>query len=165
MIRLLDAQRDLAAVKALYARSSDYWALATRGAPDPALAAAFFTLCPPGCDPGETQRLGLFQDRALVGVAELSFGFPAPGDGYLGLQILIPEARGKGLGRIFLREIEARARATGAGRLYLGVLEENPRGWAFWRREGFRETGVSRFDAETGHVLHRLVKDLGPGAG
>ena len=150
MIRLLDAQRDLAAVKALYARSSDYWALATRGAPDPALAAAFFTLCPPGCDPGETQRLGLFQGSDLVGVAELSFGFPAPGDGYLGLQILIPEAR---------------ARATGAARLYLGVLEENPRGWAFWRREGFRETGVSRFDAETGHVLHRLVKDLGPGAG
>ena len=41
----------------------------------------------------------------------------------------------------------------------------NPRGWAFWRREGFRETGVNRFDAETGHVLHRLVKDLGRGAG
>ncbi len=95
-----------------------------------------------------------------MGVAELSFGFPAPGDAYLGLQILAPEARGRGIGRALLAEVEARARAAGAEVLYLAVLAENPRGRAFWLREGFRDTGLSRHDDETGHVLHRLSKGL-----
>lgn len=160
VIRALDPVADLAAVEDCYARSADYWILAERGAPDPGLAAQFFTQCPPGCDPAHSQRLGLYEGPVLQGLAELSFGFPAPGDAYLGLQILAPEARGRGLGRRLLAEVEARARAAGAAALYLAVLAENPRGWAFWAREGFEDTGFSREDADSGHVLHRLRKTL-----
>ena len=60
----------------------------------------------------------------------------------------------------FLPMSETLARSRGAARLYLAVLDANPRGRAFWQREGFSPTGLSRKDPDTGHILHRLVKDL-----
>lgn len=160
LIRPLDPAADLAAVTAAFAEAADYWTLADRRPPDAAKAAAFFTDGPPGCDPARSHRLGLFVADRLVGVAELSFGFPASGDAYLGAMILSPALRGQGHGRALLAHVEHLARAAGAGHLYLAVLQDNPRGRAFWRREGFQPTGLSRHDAETDHVLHRLVKPL-----
>lgn len=160
LIRPLDPSADLPLVEEFYTRAADYWLLADRRAPDRQKAQEFFTDCPPSCDPAASHRLGLFVDGALMGLAELSFGWPAAGDAYLGLQILAPEARGRGLGRVLLAEVEARARAAGSPCLYLAVLEANPKGRAFWEREGFEATGVSRDDADTGHRIHRLAKRL-----
>ncbi len=96
----------------------------------------------------------------LSGVAEVSYGFPLPTDAYLGLMLLGPWARGAGHGRALLTRAEALARGRGAKRMLLAVLEANPRGRAFWEREGFRPTGLSRQDPVTGHTLHRLMKPL-----
>ncbi|MBL4926765.1 GNAT family N-acetyltransferase [Fuscibacter oryzae] len=159
-IRPLDPLSDLALVEAFNRQAADYWLLADRAPPGPQKAADFFTDGPPGCDPARSHRLGLFAEGALVGLAELSFGFPQPQDAYLGLMILHPDARGRGYGRQFLGHIEGLARAEGCPRLYLAVLQENPRGRAFWEGQGFQPTGVSRLDDETGHVVYRLVKVL-----
>lgn len=160
LIRPLSPGPDTDLVEALYAEAADYWLLADRATPDRAKAEAFFTDGPPGADAAAAHRLGLFIAGRLSGVAELSFGFPEAGDGYLGLMILAPRLRGMGHGHRFLAAIEARARRAGAPRLYLAVLEANPRGRAFWEREGFTDTGVFRDDPETGHRICRLVKVL-----
>ncbi|MFC3088358.1 GNAT family N-acetyltransferase [Tabrizicola soli] len=156
--RLSPADTDL--VAQFYREAPDYWLLA-EGALDPdRQAREFFTDAPPGCDPAQSHRLGLFLDDRLSGVAELSHGFPDPGDAYLGLMILGPWAQGAGHGRRLLAHAEGLARGRGARRLYLAVLDANPRGRAFWLREGLRPTGIRRQDAVTGHGLERLVKDL-----
>jgi ribosomal protein S18 acetylase RimI-like enzyme len=160
LIRSLDPATDLAAVIRAYAEAADYWTLADRRAPDATTAAAFFTDCPPGSDPAQSQRLGLFVDGRLAGIAELSFGFPAPQDAYLGSMILAPWARNHGYGRVLLAEVEHRASAAGSTNLYLAVLLENPKGRAFWERQGFVATGLSGHDPSTGHTLHRLLKVL-----
>ncbi|MCB6179204.1 GNAT family N-acetyltransferase [Rhodobacter sp. Har01] len=147
-------------VARFYRDAPDYWLFA-EGAVDPdRQAAEFFTDCPPGCDPAASARLGLFLQGRLSGVAELSFGYPGPQDAYLGLMLLGPWAQGAGHGRAFLAHVEGLARALGAPMLYLAVLEANPRGRAFWDREGFRPTGQFRHDAATGHTIHRLSKPL-----
>ncbi len=158
--RPLDPVDDLQKVADLYGEAGDYWLLADRRPPDAQKSRDFFTDCPPGCDPAASQRLGLFLSGRLSGVVELSFGFPKPGDAYLGLMLLSPRVRGGGTGRLFLREIEARARAAGSRTLYLAVLDENPRGRAFWLREGFAATGIGGISADTGHRLERLSKPL-----
>ena len=158
LIRPLDPIADLDAVEGLYTRAADYWILADRRAPDRQKAAAFFTDTPPDCDPAASHRLGLFQVDILVGVAELSFGFPLPGDAYLGLMLLDATRRGMGLGPMFLAQVQACA--APAPCLYLAVLQANPRGRAFWERHGFTETGLSGHDTDTGHTLHRMVKPL-----
>jgi GNAT superfamily N-acetyltransferase len=159
-IRPLDPLADLPLVAAFYAEAPDYWLFAEGRAPDATKARDFFTDGPPGCDPARSHRLGLFLGGRLQGLAELSFGFPAPEDAYLGLMILAPAAQGQGHGARFLAHAETLARTAGSPRLYLAVIEANTRGWAFWEREGFRATGKSGRDAETGHTLHRLVKML-----
>ena len=159
MIRALHPQDDRAAVALLLTQAQDYYHLWLGHAPGPAEVDDVFTGTPPGCDPAASQRLGLWRHGALQGVAELSFGFPGPQDAYLGLMILAPQARGQGHGAAFLAHLEALARARST-QLFLAVLDANPRGAAFWARNGFSPTGVSRQDADTGHSLHRLVKLL-----
>ena len=159
-IRPLDPAADLPLVAGFYRAAPDYWLFAEGKAPDAAKAAAFFTDGPPGCDPARSHRLGLFLGGHLVGLAELSFGFPLTEDAYLGLMILAPEIQRQGHGARFLAHAETLARAACATRLYLAVIEANTGGRAFWEREGFRATGLSGDDPETGHRLHRLVKPL-----
>ena len=98
----------------------------------------------------------------MAGLAELSFGFPTPSDAYLGFMMFAPSARGAGLGRALLAHIEGLARAAGAESLYLAVLGVNPRGRAFWEREGFTATGVSAAVGSSNprDEVHRLVKAL-----
>lgn len=158
-IRPLDPAGDLAAVTAFWRAAPDYWLLAEGSCNPEARALAFFADTPPGCDPAASHRLGLFLGPRLSGVAELSFGFPADRDAYLGLVVLGPWAQGGGHGRAFLAEVEARARAAVAATLFRGVLDANPRGRAFWLREGFGPTGFRRTDAR-GIGIERLAKAL-----
>jgi GNAT superfamily N-acetyltransferase len=147
-------------VAQFYREAPDYWLLA-EGRVDPVhQAAQFFTDAPPDCDPAESHRLGLFVDHRLSGVAEVSYGFPEGNAAYLGLMLLGPWAQGAGRGRTFLRHVESLARARHAARLYLAVLDANPRGRAFWLREGFAATGLRRHDDSHGHWIERLVKPL-----
>jgi GNAT superfamily N-acetyltransferase len=158
LIRPLNPVQDRGAVARLLLDAADYYHLWLGHDPGPEQVEEVFTACPPNCDPTQSHRLGLFLDGQLAGVAELSFGFPVPEDAYLGLMILAPSARGQGHGSAFIAHVETLARPS--QHLYLGVLHANTRGQAFWAKQGFCPTGVSRFDDETGHWLNRLVKTL-----
>lgn len=151
---------ETALVAQFYREAPDYWLMAEGRCDAQAQAQDFFTDAPPNCDPAQSDRLGLFIDHRLSGVAEVSYGFPEPNDAYLGLMILGPWAQGSGHGRSFLAHAETLARRRHAARLYLAVLDVNARGRAFWEREGFRPTGLRRHDATTGHWVERMVKDL-----
>jgi GNAT superfamily N-acetyltransferase len=151
---------ETALVAQFYREAPDYWLLA-EGRVDPDdKASDFFTDAPPNCDPAASDRLGLFLDYRLSGVAELSYGFPEASDAYLGLMLLGPWAQGRGHGHAFLTHVESLARKRHARRLYLAVLDANPRGRAFWERKGFRPAGKRGQDKITGHWLERMVKDL-----
>lgn len=151
---------EAALVAQFYREAPDYWLMA-EGRCDPAAKASdFFTDAPPNCDPAQSDRLGLFVNQRLSGVADLSFGFPERSDAYLGLMLLGPWAQGAGHGKAFLAHVETLARKRHAARLFLAVLDVNFRGRAFWEREGFTDAGLSRHDPRTGHTTHRLGKTL-----
>ncbi|MCL4187092.1 MAG: GNAT family N-acetyltransferase [Rhodobacteraceae bacterium] len=166
-IRPLAAAGDGEAVRALFAAAADYVLLIEGGPPGPATLEDFWQGAPPGADPAAGLRLGLFEDGVLAGVAELAFGFPEPADAYLGLMLLAPAARGRGLGLRLLARVAAEAALRGAGRLVLAVAEANPRARAFWEREGFRPvlTAPPRRVGSRVHVLHRMARPLRPAAG
>ncbi len=166
-IRPLDPQADRGLVDAFWPAVADYTRLERGDVPPPAeLSEEYFTAAPPGVDPATGLRLGLFERAELTGLAEVSFGFPAPEDAYLGLMLLAAPVRGRGLGPRLLAEVEAQAFARGAPRLYLAVLDVNPRGRAFWQREGFQlhEAGRSVDLGALTQTASRLVKPLGPAA-
>lgn len=149
-------------VEAFFREAADYIRLERGDDPGPEVTDEFFADAPPGCDPAQSLRLGLFDGGQLIAVAETGFGYPEPDDAYLGLMIVVPAARGTGTGQRFLRHIEAAARARGARALCLAVLDANPRGRAFWEREGFRVTLPDRTvtrGART-QTAHRMGKPL-----
>jgi GNAT superfamily N-acetyltransferase len=162
MIRTLDPTTDRALVDALFQDTSDYVLIERGEPPGPEVTEEFFTDAPPGCDPGQSLRLGLFDGDGLAAIAECGFGFPEADDAYLGLMIVAPGHRGRGIGARFLRHVEAEARARGCKMLYLAVLEANPRGRAFWEREGFRTILTDRpvtLGAKT-QMARRMAKRL-----
>jgi GNAT superfamily N-acetyltransferase len=162
-IRALDPDRDRPAVRDFYRRAADYVRLETGAEPDEDTLRDFFEGVPPGGNIAESAKLGLFADDGrLAAIADLAFGFPEPGDAFIGLLLVDPADRGAGLGPTLLERLEQHARARGAPRLLLAVLDANPRGRAFWEREGFRVvlTTPPRQLGRRTHVLHRMQRAL-----
>jgi GNAT superfamily N-acetyltransferase len=162
MIRALDPVADAGTILEFYRTVSDYIDLESGRVPSPALVEEYFADAPPGGDPAGSLKLGLFEGGRMLGIADMAFGYPEPADAYLGLMMLSREARGRGLGVRFLRHMEDAARARGATRMLLAVLEANPRGRAFWEREGFGSPKVypPAPVGERTHVRIRLEKPL-----
>lgn len=142
MIRALTLPSDRAAVFALLEASADYVWMEREEAPHPALVDEYFTDAPPGLDAARGYRPGLFDGDALLALAEMAFGYPWPDAAYLGLMMVHPAARGTGAGQRLLRHLESVAQGRGMRQMFLGVLDANPRGRAFWEREGFTATGL-----------------------
>jgi GNAT superfamily N-acetyltransferase len=162
LIRALDPVADRTVVENLFLRSADYVRLERGQDPTPDLTDEFFTDTVPGESLSDALKLGLFVGHALQGIADVGFGFPEGGDAYLGLLQFATDARGRGLGSAFLREIEDRARARRAPRLYVAVLHANPRGRAFWERNGFTLALPDRTVTLGQHtqLADRMVKPL-----
>ncbi len=161
-IRPLDAARDRAAVMDLCRRAADYVALESGSGPNDGTLSDFFEGAPPGRDPAASVRVGLYRGGRLTGIAEMAFGWPEPRDAYVGLMLFDARARGQGLGRILLGHLEETARARGAERMLVAVIEANPRGLAFWMREGFEVEAVFPPGLIEGrmHVHRRLVRPI-----
>lgn len=161
-IRPLDPIADRAPVDAFFAASVDYIRLERDETPGPEVTEEFFTEAPPGCDPAASHRIGLFAANRLIGLAELAFGYPTATDAFIGLMMIAPAARGTGAGAFLLRHLEAKARHRGARAICLAVLNVNPRGRAFWEREGFTLALANRpvtLGTKT-QLAHRLGKPL-----
>lgn len=163
ILRPLSPDLDRPLVAALFAEAADYVAIERDAAPGPELTDEYFADAPPGIDPATSFRLGaLDEDGTLLGLIEQSFDYPTAEDSYLGLMLLAPRARGQGLGRRLLDAAETEARRRGKCRLYLAVLDANPRGRAFWEREGFvlHEGGRSVRLGEKTQTATRMVKEF-----
>lgn len=161
MIRAL-SRADRQAIWALFQASADYILMERDEEPLPYLIDEFFDEAPPGLDASDSYRAGLFDGDTLLALAEMSFGFPAAGDCYLGLLMVRDTARGVGAGARLLRHLEEVARDRRAGQMFLAVLDVNPRGRAFWEREGFVATdrvGTVTLGQKTQSVK-RFVKPL-----
>ena len=160
-IRSLDPLTDRDLVQQFFLASADYVRLERDADPGPEGTEEFFTDAPPGCDPAQSLRLGLF-NPGLIGIAELSFGYPTATDAFIGLMMIAPSAQGTGAGAFLLRHLEAAARARSKRSLFLAVLDANPRGRAFWEREGFALVLANRpvtLGAKT-QLAHRMGKVL-----
>jgi GNAT superfamily N-acetyltransferase len=161
MIRPL-TRADDAAIWALLQASGDYIWLEREEVPLPYLVDEFFEDAPPGLAAADGYRAGLFTGGALVALAEMSFGYPAAGDSYLGLMMVRSTARGSGAGAQLLAHMEQAAQARGAAQMFLAVLDANPRGRVFWERQGFGVTdhhGTVTLGRKTQGVK-RFVKPL-----
>lgn len=135
--RLTDA--DAGALQALCEACADYFGLDYGQPAGPDEARSLLAELPPGKGLGDKFFFGLFTPRPrLCGALDLLRDFREPGEWYLGLLLLEPGARGRGVGETVLRAAEDWVRGQGARRMRLACAEQNTGGRRFWERCGYR---------------------------
>jgi GNAT superfamily N-acetyltransferase len=140
--RRLD-EKDTATLQALCEACVDYHVLIEGEPAGPGKAAELLTELPPGKTLEDKFFFGLFTPRPrLCGVLDLVRDYREPGEWYLGLLLLEPGVRGRGLGERVVRAAEDWARAQGAKRVKLAVAEQNEAGRRFWERQGYRDPRI-----------------------
>ena len=164
-IRLVELRqsKDAHIVHAVFDACRDYVELETGHPPTDETVAEFFEDHPPGTSRDAKLSL-LVADRngTPVGLVDILRGYPDPAAWYIGFLGIDRERRGEGFGKRALESIAAKARAAGADRLLLCVLSDNPRGQAFWQREGFvyRKTTPPWTAGSRTHIRQELVRQL-----
>ena len=124
-------------VEALCVACTDFYLETTGAPPGPSETQGFLDDVPPHGDRAQRRLWLAFIDDRLVGVIDCVFGHPAPGDFWIGLLMLHPEARGRGLGADIVAALADYARAHGSKRLGIGVKADYRAAQLFWRAQGF----------------------------
>jgi GNAT superfamily N-acetyltransferase len=147
----------------LLERCADYYELVEGRPTPPDAAVSELTEGPPDRVPHDLFCLGI-QDGPgeLAGVIGTLRHHRRPNQWYLGLMLLDPALRGRGLGRTMYAAFEGWIRGQGADSLLLAVVEANTRAERFWQAMGFgapkrspeRTIGLRR------HVLIEFEKVL-----
>lgn len=118
---------------------------------------------PPDRTVADKHVLGIRRKQGrLVGVVDVVRGYPVASEWYLGLLLLLPAERGRGLGERVYRAVEAWSRQQGAVAMWIAVFEQNRSGRLFWERMGFsaqnsRSVRVGELDT----VAVRMVRRFG----
>jgi RimJ/RimL family protein N-acetyltransferase len=132
-------EHDLEALQTLCDRCTDYSELA-EGVPTPSDAAHNILLRdrPPGKTIDDKIVVGLFANpEQMIGVVDIGRDYPEPGIWFIGLFLLAPTARNRGIGSCLFLALVDWATNLGASQIRIAVLEENTKGFRFWQRLGF----------------------------
>ena len=86
---------------------------------------------------GTSHVFGFQRNDELIGFAELLEGYPSAREWCIGLLLLHPADRGRGLGARLCTDILEWIRVQGGIAVRLVVQHQNPLARAFWERQGF----------------------------
>lgn len=118
-------------------RAADYVTLEVSRTPDLLFVHEFFEATPPGVDKDGLFPFGMRQNDRLIGVVGVAAGYEFPTDWWIGLMLIDPALRGRGIGAAVFQALAEKARTDGVLMVKLSVLTANPRARAFWERQGF----------------------------
>ncbi len=154
--RLSPADRGL--LTALCESCADYFEMVTGLPPGPDDVEALYAELPEALPPSAKILLGIFAEGSdrLVGVIDALWDYPAPGQCYVGLLLVEPTQRKRGLGATVYHAFEEWAYGEGAASVRLGVVEGNHLALKFWRRLGF-EVVDSRGPRRFGLLDHTVL--------
>ena len=105
--------------------------------------------------------LGLREGDALLGCADLLAGWPDRGTATIGLLVVHPDHRRRGLGRRLHAEVAAVMARAGARRLRVGVVDTAASSTPFWEALGYEPEGDAlpyRYDRLRSTVRHLALR-------
>ena len=136
-------ERDLDDITSLL-RACDDFSLLVSGQPSqPEEAVGLLRDLPPGSRVEDKRVFGFKKGKTLIGILDAVSGYPREAVCFIGLFLLHPQERGKGLGRAILEAFERSAGQAGFEELMLGVVEDNQNGLRFWQSCGFNLLEIS----------------------
>jgi GNAT superfamily N-acetyltransferase len=155
--------KDQGKLQILLERCADYSLLVDGFPPRPSEASTLVVDCPEGKTLTDKFMFGFSKEKQdLLGVLDAIRDYPTQGDWWLGLLLLDPEQRNKGLGSQIYQAFEDWVSQQGARRIFMGVVEENQKAYQFWQKLGFEdiERHPGRQFGNLTHVVIILVRNL-----
>ena len=155
-----ESHDDCANVLRIFLASPSYTELVEGRSPSAEDVEDFFYGKPDAKDAADKFVFGLYVGSEMVGCADVIRAYPSDDCAWIGLLIFSEAQQHRGYGTNALALINAMAQEWGYRRLQLAAISTNPRGLAFWRREGFEEirrTTNQRFIGEV-IVMERPIK-------
>lgn len=146
--RLL-APPDLASLQTLFDRAADYFEIATGRGPARDEAPRAFVAGPPSKSVNDKRVIGAFtREGALIGVLDALMDWPAEREWTMGMLLLDPDHRGRGLGGALLDAYERWAAAAGAGGFRTALVGHHERGIRFLEARGYERLSLlENYDA------------------
>jgi GNAT superfamily N-acetyltransferase len=142
--RLLAAP-DLRDLQRLFDRCADYFELATGAPAGPDEATRAYVAGPPTKSVDDKRVIGVYDQHAeMVGVLDALVDWPEDRVWTMGMLLLAPEHRGRGLGSWLLEAYEEWARSHGAQRYRTALVSHHDRGIRFLERRGYVRDGTIR---------------------
>ncbi len=130
------------AVARLFDSCKDYFLLVEGCVPSTSHVEDFFNGVPDGLAPQDQMLHAVVLEQEWVGVTSVLRGWNRADKCMLGLMLLGPQVRGKGVGSAAISAIEKIVAAAQPFKvLRVGVVETNVGAVGFWRKMGFVETG------------------------
>ena len=148
---------DLGDLQSLLEKCADYSLMVDGTLPNPSEAASLLVDCPVGKTIVDKFVFGFSNgEQGLIGMLDAVRDYPTQGDWWLGLLLLDPAQRNKGLGRRIYQSFEDWVSQQGARRIFLGVVEENQKAYQFWQKLGF--VTVEKHPArQFGNLTHEVI--------
>jgi GNAT superfamily N-acetyltransferase len=148
-----DVAADVALLQGILERAPQYNLLVEGRPPAPTAAADLFADLPPGGEASRKRVLAFLLGGEPVACADLYLGHPDAATAYVGLLLFDEQWQGRGLGPRALALLEDLASRSGCNALRLAAIATNPRGVAFWKREGFAEVTRRALSGYTGEAI------------
>jgi ribosomal protein S18 acetylase RimI-like enzyme len=149
----------------LFDQCADFVMLVEGEAVSPTAAQDLFQSKPDGRSLDNKFLYGLWdRNGEIVGVLEGIRHYPDDTIWWIGLLLLAPEVRGRGLGRKLVQSFCEYARSEQGAAVMLGVVKENRAAYRFWQQVGFeqvRQTEPRSFGKKTQsvYVMRRALAD------
>lgn len=131
-------------IMALYEQCEDYFLLHEGDLPEN--CDEFFNDLPPGKTKKDHHAIGVFHHHQLIAVVNLVEDFPEDREWIIGLMLLAPEYRKKGLGRKIHNILCQYAEFNDAKKMRIGVLKDNTLGYNFWAAIGYTQKEVKTIE-------------------
>lgn len=150
---------DLNSIKKLCESCSDYYIMSGGVLPTEEEINEIFTDLPPNKKQQDKHLFGVFKSNILVGIVDVVRDFPINDEWIIGLLLLKPNERGKGLGEKIHEVLIQWAKPLGAKSFRVGVIIENINAIRFWDRLGYIEIEKKSMNIkQKNHVV--IVKRL-----
>jgi len=105
-------------------------------------AHAFLYDLPPGKILDDKFTFAIEKDTRIVAILDVLRDYKTKDSWWIGLLLISPSMRGKGLGRKIIDYIIKNLTRDGVKDIQLAVLEENEAGLQFWQKMGFQQTEI-----------------------
>ncbi|BCY17077.1 MAG: GNAT family N-acetyltransferase [Chloroflexi bacterium] len=122
----------------------------------PGDANAFLFDLPPGKTLDDKFTFAIEKKSQIVALLDLMRGYKDKNSWWIGLLLISPSMRGKGLGRMIVDYLVKNLSAIGVHQIQLAVLEENTAGYAFWQKMGFQQIEIIH-GRRHGLKIHNLL--------